>query len=83
MRYQGVIFDFNGVLLWDAPLHEQAWQATAKRLRGSELSDEEFRLHVHGRTNSHILAHVMGRTMQGTELDELIQFKESMYRDLC
>jgi beta-phosphoglucomutase-like phosphatase (HAD superfamily) len=29
MKYKGIIFDFNGVLLWDAPLHVQAWQATA------------------------------------------------------
>ncbi|WP_446811139.1 HAD family hydrolase [Methylomonas sp. 2BW1-5-20] len=83
MKYKGIIFDFNGVLLWDAPLHVQAWQATALRLRGSPLSDDEFAIHVHGRTNSHILSYLSGRTPQGQELLELIQIKESMYRDLC
>ncbi|WP_427500634.1 HAD family hydrolase [Methylomonas sp. MED-D] len=83
MKYKGIIFDFNGVLLWDAPLHVQAWQATALRLRGLPLSDDEFSIHVHGRTNRHILSYLRGRNFQEAELLELIQIKESMYRDLC
>lgn len=83
MKYQGIIFDFNGVLLWDAPLHEQAWQATAGQLRGAELSDDEFAIHVHGRTNTHILSYLTGRTLSGKELLDLIQVKETMYRSLC
>lgn len=83
MKYSAVIFDFNGVLIWDAPLHVKAWQAAALKLRGSEFSNEEFLLHVHGRPNSHILSHLLGRTVQGQELLDLIQFKESMYRRLC
>ncbi len=83
MKYKGLIFDFNGVLLWDAPLHIEAWQATALRLRGSHLSDDEFSIHVHGRTNGHILSYLSGRTLQGQGLLELIQVKESMYRNLC
>ncbi|WP_445368775.1 HAD family hydrolase [Methylomonas sp. BW4-1] len=83
MKYKGIIFDFNGVLLWDAPFHVQAWQATALQLRGSPISDDEFSIHVHGRTNSHILSYLSGRTLQRQKLLELIQVKESMYRDLC
>jgi beta-phosphoglucomutase len=83
MKYKGIIFDFNGVLLWDAPLHVQAWQATALRLRGTELNDDEFSIHVHGRTNAHILGYLTGRMLHGKELLDLIQVKESMYRDLC
>jgi beta-phosphoglucomutase len=83
MKHLAVIFDFNGVLLWDAPLHVEAWQAAALKLRGSELSEEEFLIHVHGRPNSHILSHLLGRSVQGQELLDLIQFKESMYRRLC
>lgn len=83
MKYKGIIFDFNGVLLWDAPLHVHAWQATALRLRGTELSDDEFSIHVHGRTNAHILSYLTDHTIHGKELLDLIQVKESMYRDLC
>lgn len=83
IKYSGIIFDFNGVLLWDSPLHVQAWQATAMRLRGTELSDEEFSINVHGRTNAHILSYLTDRALCGKELLDLIQIKESMYRDLC
>ncbi|VUD67430.1 Phosphorylated carbohydrates phosphatase [Thalassocella blandensis] len=83
MTYEAVIFDFNGVLLWDAPLHEKAWQVAAHKLRGSELSEDEFLYHVHGRPNAHILSYILGRQVQGEELLGLIDFKESMYRDLC
>ncbi|QFY43330.1 HAD family phosphatase [Candidatus Methylospira mobilis] len=83
MKYKGIIFDFNGVLLWDADFHFQAWQATALRLRGSEMSGEEFATHVHGRTNSHILRYLTGRTLQGRELFDLAQIKELMYQNLC
>lgn len=83
MKFSAVIFDFNGVLLWDAPLHVEAWQALAQKLRGAEFSEEEFLVHVHGRPNSHILSYLLGRTVHGQELLDLIQFKESMYRRLC
>lgn len=83
MNDSAVIFDFNGVLLWDAPLHVQAWQATARALRGTEMSDDEIRIHMHGRTNSHILGHLLGRPVRGKALLELTQSKETMYRDLC
>lgn len=25
MKYSGMIFDFNGTLFWDTPLHNKAW----------------------------------------------------------
>lgn len=83
MKFSAVIFDFNGVLLLDAPLHVEAWQASAQKLRGTDLSEEEFLVHVHGRPNSHIFSHLLGRAVQGQELLDLIQLKESMYRRLC
>ncbi|MEC5387287.1 HAD family phosphatase [Uliginosibacterium sp. H3] len=83
MTFKGIIFDFNGVLLWDAHLHELAWQRFARELRGTEFTPEEFLAHVHGRTNSHILSHLTGRTLMGEELHTLTQAKESFYRRLC
>lgn len=83
MKFTGIIFDFNGVLLWDSRLHVQAWQQSALKLRGYEFSDDEFSIHVHGRTNSHILNYLTGRALEGEELSELIQMKETVYRNLC
>ena len=83
MTFKGIIFDFNGVLLWDAHLHELAWQHSARELRGTEFTPDEFLQHVHGRTNSHILGHLTGRAVEGKELHTLTQVKESFYRRLC
>jgi HAD superfamily hydrolase (TIGR01509 family) len=79
----GVLFDFNGVLLLDAHLHEQAWHEMALQLRGRELSPHELRHFVHGRTNLDILSHLLGRTPSTAELDELASRKEATYQQRC
>jgi beta-phosphoglucomutase-like phosphatase (HAD superfamily) len=83
MPFQGIIFDFNGVLWWDGPLQVKAWQEWATRIRGVRFSREELGIHIHGRTNGHALSYLMGRSVTGEELDRLIQQKESLYRALC
>lgn len=82
-KFKGIIFDFNGVLLWDAPLHVRAWQEIARRLRGTDLTETEFSEHVHGRPNSYILSYVTGRSLDTKELLDLTQAKESLYREFC
>jgi len=83
MIYQGIIFDFNGVLLWDALLHELSWRAMALKSRGFEMTEQEFALHMHGRPNRYVHEYLAGRSIEGQELQDLIQIKESLYRDLC
>src|SRR6202521_4383965 len=83
MRYQGIAFDFNGVLFWDADLQVKSWQGIAKNLRGHEMTDDELATHMHGRPNSYVLSYLAGRTIVGQELLDLIQVKESFYRELC
>lgn len=81
--YQGIIFDFNGVLFFDSDLQEQAWQAVAAQLRGREMTAEEFALHMHGRSNGYVLSYLAGRDIRGPELVEWIEVKESLFRNLC
>jgi HAD superfamily hydrolase (TIGR01509 family) len=83
MKYQGIIFDFNGVLFWDADLQVKSWQGIAQDLRGHEMTDDELATHMHGRPNSYVLGYLAGRTIEGQELLDLIQAKESFYRELC
>jgi beta-phosphoglucomutase len=83
MRYAGLIFDFNGVLWWDSHLQEQAWRQFSARIRGWAFSAEEMAEHVHGRYNSHTLAHLTGRILEAGELAHLIERKETIYRQLC
>ena len=83
MRYQGIIFDFNGVLFSDSDLQERAWQVMAKRLRGREMTAEEFALHMHGRANAYVLRYLAGRDIGAGELADLSEAKESLFRELC
>src|SRR6266513_2398516 len=83
MRYKGIVFDFNGVLFWDADLQVKSWQVIAKNLRGHEMTDDELAIHMHGRPNSYVLSYLAGRTIARQELLDLIQVKESFYRELC
>ena len=83
MPFQGLIFDFNGVLWWDGHLQELTWNSMAIELRGKRLMREEITTHIHGRTNRDILGYLTGRPVEGTELARLVERKESHYRREC
>lgn len=80
---KGIIFDFNGTMLWDADFHEMAWNALAKEVRGSEMTQEELVKHMHGRTNKAITEYVIGREATTEEVAEIGGRKEALYRDIC
>ena len=82
-RLAGVIFDFNGVLFWDNPLHEEAWRQYSTRLRGRPLNDQEMVEQVHGKVNRDIFAHVLGAPPTDEVLARLAEEKEIIYRRLC
>lgn len=83
MHFKGIIFDFNGVLIWDSPWQERAWKEYSKQLRGTAFSEEEMQIHVHGRNNRHTLFYLTGRELTGEELRQRTQEKETIYRNLC
>lgn len=83
MTYQGIVFDFNGVLFFDSDLQEQAWQVVAEKLRGRGMTAEEFAVHMHGRSNGYVLSYLAGRDITGAELTDWIEVKESLFRNLC
>ena len=41
-KYKGIIFDFNGTLLFDTEQHEQAWRDYVKELCVRERSTAGF-----------------------------------------
>ncbi len=81
--YRGMIFDFNGVLLWDTDLQERAWTSYAATLRGTPLTANEIREYVHGRPNSVTLEYLIGRQLADDEAEQLSQEKERLYRRMC
>ena len=79
---KGVIFDFNGTLFWDTPLHEMAWGALAKELRGTEFTEEENQK-LTGSTNRLITEYCLDRKVSDEEQAVISERKEVVYREMC
>lgn len=82
MKYSGVVFDFNGTLFWDTPLHNKAWNIFLQKY-DLQLSDHEFFSLLHGKNNKDIFAGLFRRDLPPGELQALIDQKEDIYRRLC
>jgi HAD superfamily hydrolase (TIGR01509 family) len=82
-QFAGILFDFNGVLLWDNHLHEEAWRHYSTQLRGTPLTQAEMARQVHGRVNRDIFAYLLGRPPQPAELQTMLEEKEQRYRSLA
>ncbi|MBI2612447.1 HAD family phosphatase [Candidatus Kaiserbacteria bacterium] len=81
MKFKGIIFDFNGVLLWDTEWHEQAWREAAQELLGRSLTQEELD-YMPGRTNKDLLTHFFTRDLTEGEVEKYTEVKERIYRDI-
>ena len=82
MQYKGFIFDFNGTLFWDTPLHNRAWELFLGK-HGYSMSYEEMTHAIHGKMNKDILPAIFQRTLSATETSTLAEEKERIYRELC
>lgn len=83
MKYKGVIFDFNGVLLWDTHIHEAVYSKFAEKLRGYPLTQKEMDEHMHGVPNKNVLEYILKKDLTNEESEQLTQEKEAIYRDIC
>lgn len=83
MKYKGIIFDFNGVMLWDDEWHDESWMKISKELRGTPMSVAEMRAYIHGGNNRNAFEYVLGRQVSDEELAKLVARKEKMYRDIA
>jgi len=81
-KYKGLIFDFNGTLLWDTPLHNLAWDRFLEKYH-FVVSHEEKHEHFHGKTNREILEFLFRRELSTDEMEDLAEEKEILYRELC
>lgn len=80
---KGVLFDFNGTLVFDSALHEKAWQIFLEKQTGKKVSHQELVEHMHGRPNQMILEYFLEKTISPCEAEYLGEEKESIYRNLC
>ena len=82
-KIKGIIFDFNGTLFFDTEQHEQAWREYIRQLSGREITDDEFRYCIHGRTNADILKYFLHNGLTDREIERHSEAKEEVYRLLC
>ena len=78
---QSFIFDFNGTLFQDTPIHLRAWQTFMAR-RGIEITEDTFYKYMCGPPNSDILPRFLGRQLTQAEIDALGEEKEAIYREI-
>lgn len=80
--FKAAIFDFNGTLFWDTAFHDRAFDIMLSK-HGIQLSDEEKRVKIHGKTNPIIMRGIFGEQLTNNEIENMGQEKESIYRQLC
>ena len=83
MKFDGVIFDFNGTLFFDSKKHYDAWKLFSKKIRGTEFSDDEMRKYMFGRTNEDIITYALGQKPDKELCEKLSKEKEALYRNMC
>lgn len=82
-KFEGLIFDFNGVLFWDDTIQNASWRTFASRLREKPLTNEEIELHVKGRNGKYTLEYLLGKEISQKEAEKFTEQKESIYRQMC
>lgn len=78
---KAVIFDMDGVIAHTNPYHSLAFREFFKK-RDLYPSDEEFAVHMFGKSNSYILEHFLGRKVVGDEFYAMEDEKEGLFRRL-
>lgn len=82
MTYKAIIFDFNGTLLWDTHLHNQAWDIFLEK-HDFFLSDAEKNEIIHGKQNQFIFKELFNQSLTDAEIQKYTLEKELIYQNLC
>ncbi len=78
---RGVLFDFNGTLLFDTPLHYESWKIISEEIRGNPFTKEEFLQKVNGMPNTRILKYINPNITE-EEIKTYEKKKEDLYKKL-
>lgn len=82
MIKKGVIFDFNGTLLWDTHLQNLAWDYFFS-LHDIQLTDEEKHQRIQGKQNRDIMMDLFDHNLTEEEIYRYTLEKEYEYQRLC
>jgi HAD superfamily hydrolase (TIGR01509 family) len=81
MEKLAVIFDMDGVICHTNPYHSEAFRLFFGK-RGLKPTEEEFALHMYGKSNKYIFNHFLGREILGEEFVQLENEKEGLFREI-
>ena len=79
----GVLFDFNGTLLFDGKLQDEAWHEFLEQKTGRKISQEEFHEHMNAPTEIEALSYFMQENLTQAQAEALEAEKEIIYRAKC
>ena len=74
------IFDWDGVIIDSAKLHEQSWCRLAQEL-GTSIAPDSF-IRGFGMKSARIIEEIHGWSKEPAEIDRLTNRKEALYREL-
>ena len=81
MRYNGIIFDFNGTLFFDTDIHIQAWDTIAMKVIGKHMTKETLIQKYWGLANVDLIQRMTNNTLSKEECERLSTEKEALYRE--
>ncbi len=76
-----VIFDMDGVLIYNFAWHLLAWETFCRKHK-KYISAEEFREHLFGGNNPDHIRYIFGNGISDTLIQQYSQEKEIIYREL-
>lgn len=83
MNLKGILFDFNGTLLFDSDMHVEAFIRTYAHYGLTPPSFEYMMNNFFGKPNRNIYAENFNPSYTEEELEAFIKFKENAYYDVC
>ena len=83
MNQKAAIFDFNGTMFMDDEMQEKSWYKFAKEEFNHDISEDEFKEHIHGFANKQIMEYFTGKKLTNEEVLTLATKKEVLYQKMC
>jgi beta-phosphoglucomutase family hydrolase len=81
MKVNAAIFDLDGTLNDNNTYHLQSWLQYLKD-KNREMTEEEYKANVNGRTNKDVIEYIYQRKMEDEEAMKYAHEKEAIYREL-
>jgi beta-phosphoglucomutase family hydrolase len=78
---KAVIFDLDGTMLDNNSFHLKTWVQYLKNM-GRDISEEEYKANINGRTNKDAVQYIYGRKLDDEEAMKYTLEKEAIYRNL-